>query len=113
MFSSVILFSVFSLADLSNYVAKSHDFTAALTSYFMCEALGYVPAQCDRSEFTGIYTPYTTVVAQVLLTLIPLTILNYIVKWKSIKKTLKPVLIKWAPSEKNTTTISITLASVV
>lgn len=87
VFCSIILFSVFALGDLSNYVAKSNKFTSALTDYFTCESLGHVPGQCNRGEFTGIYTPYTTVVSQYLMALIPLTILNYIIKWEAFKKT--------------------------
>ena len=66
--------------------AKSDKFIAALTNYFKCEALGYVPGKCNRSEFEQYYNPYMGAISYILMGLVPLGILNFVLKWRSIKK---------------------------
>ena len=63
---------------------KSDKFIAAVTDYFKCEALGHVPGKCNRSEFEHYNNPYMSSITYVLIGLIPLGILNFVLKWKSI-----------------------------
>ena len=86
---AILLFVVFAIIILVHSAiatAKSDKFFAALTDYFKCEALGHVPAKCDRSEFEQYYNPYMSALAYILIGLIPLGILNVVLKWSSVKE---------------------------
>ena len=83
------IFSIYILGLTSNNIAVSERLTSALTDYFKCEALGHVPGRCDREPFERLTTPYLSVILYVLLGLIPLSILNFVFKWSSVKKAKK------------------------
>uniref|UniRef100_A0A1X7UEJ6 FZ domain-containing protein n=1 Tax=Amphimedon queenslandica TaxID=400682 RepID=A0A1X7UEJ6_AMPQE len=85
VFTSFIVFGVYILGHVSDITAKSGKFQAALREYFECEAFGHIPGKCDRETFDKIYSPYTSVIAYILMSLIPLSILNFILKWSSVK----------------------------
>ena len=69
------------------YVAATSDkLITALTNYFKCEALGYVPGKCNRSDFEQYNNPYITLISYTLIGLIPLGILNFVLKWMSVKE---------------------------
>ena len=46
-----ILFGVFAMVYYSVSIADSSSLESAITSYFICEASGFVPGQCDRMTF--------------------------------------------------------------
>ena len=81
-----LLFTIFTLARIATGSAKSDKFIAALTNYFKCEALGYVPGKCDRSEFEQYDNHYMSAISYILMGLVPLGILNYVLKWTSVKE---------------------------
>ena len=83
---SFILFAVFSLAQSSYVQAKSDIFIASLTDYFKCEAFGHIPGKCNRSNFEQHYNQYLVAISNILLGLIPLSILNFVLKWRSVQK---------------------------
>ena len=87
IFTSVSVFSLFSLGYSSSLIAKSQLFRAALTQYFECEAFGYVPGRCDRERFKKIYNPVVGAIAHFLMGIVSLSILNFAVKWRRIKFT--------------------------
>ena len=87
VFTSFIIFGVFILGHVSDITAKSGKFQAAVREYFECEAFGYVPGKCNRGTFDEIYNPYMSVIVYMLMSLIPLSILNFILKWSSVKST--------------------------
>ena len=87
IFTSVSVFSLFSLGYTSNLIAKSQIFKAALTQYFECEAFGHVPGKCDREAFEKMYSPIVGAVAHFLMGIMSLSILNFVVKWERIKIT--------------------------
>ena len=61
-----------------------------LTEYFVCEAFGHVPGKCDRNVLEQYsYQTYMSAIAYVLLAFIPFTVLNFIVNWEKLFKTLK------------------------
>ena len=93
VFTSYVIFGVFILGQVSDITAKSDKFQAALREYFECEAFGHVPGKCDRGTFDKIFSPYTSVITYILMSLIPLSILNFILKWSSVK-TVKNKAIK-------------------
>lgn len=86
---SFILFAVFTLAQISDYLAKKEDLFAALSDYFNCEALGHMSGNCSRSQFEQYYNPFLNAITYILMGLIPLSILNFVLKWKSVKKVTK------------------------
>ena len=55
---SFIVFAVFTLVHTGYVTATADKFTAALTDYFKCEALGHVPGKCSRSKFEQYHTPF-------------------------------------------------------
>ena len=57
-----------------------------MTDYFKCEALGHVPGKCNRSEFEQYYSPYMSAISYTLIGLVPLGILNFVLKWRSVKE---------------------------
>ena len=85
VFTSFIIFGFFILGHVSDITAKSDKFQAALEEYFECEAFGHIPGKCDRGTFDKIFSPYTSAIAYILMSLIPLSILNFIIKWSSVK----------------------------
>ena len=87
IFATYITFGVFILGHLSDVIAKSGKFQAALREYFECEAFGYVPGKCNRGTFDKIYNPYMSVTAYILMSLMPLSILIFTLKWRSVKST--------------------------
>ena len=88
---SFIFFAVFTLAQISDYLAKKGDLFVALSDYFKCEALGHIPGKCNRSQFEHYYNPYLNAITYTLMGLIPLSILNFTLKWKSVQKVRKRV----------------------
>ena len=85
VFTSFIIFGVFILGHVSDITAKSKKFELALVEYFQCEAFGHIPGKCDRGTFDKIYSPYMSAIAYMLMGLVPLSILNFILKWSSVK----------------------------
>ena len=83
------IFSIYILGVTSNNIAVSERLTSALTDYFKCEALGHVPGRCNREPIERITTPYFSAISYLLLGLIPLSILNFVFKWSTVKKTKK------------------------
>ena len=81
-----MVFSVFTLVHSAIVTAKSDNFISAVTDYFKCEALGHVPGKCNRSEFEHIYSPYMSAISYTLIGLIPLGILNFVLRWRSVKE---------------------------
>ena len=85
VFTIFIIYGVFNVVHQSNTEAKYAEYQAALEEYFECEALGHVPGKCDRGTFENIYSPYMSATAYMLMNLLPLSILNFILKWSSVK----------------------------
>ncbi|XP_019850445.1 PREDICTED: uncharacterized protein LOC109581108 isoform X2 [Amphimedon queenslandica] len=85
IFTSVSVFSLFSLGYVSSVIARVPAFEAALTQYFECEAFGHDPEKCSRSTFEKMYSPYMSAVAYFLIGLVSLTILNFVIKWQKMR----------------------------
>ena len=81
-----VVFAIFILVHSAIVTAKFDKVIAGLTDYFKCEALGHVPGKCDKSEFEQYYNPYISALAYILIELIPLGILNVVLKWRSVKE---------------------------
>ena len=87
VFTSFTIFGVFTVGNQSSIEANSDKLGAALMQYFECEALGHVPGKCDRGTFENIYSPYLSAITYILMSLTSLSILNFILKWSSVKST--------------------------
>ena len=81
-----IVFGIYILGAFSDTIAKANELIFLLTDHFKCEALGHVPGKCSREPFERLISPYVLIVAHILLGLAPLSILNFVFKWSSIKK---------------------------
>ena len=83
--TTFIFFSIYTLASVSNTIAVSNRLKSALNEYFKCEALGHVPGKCSRKHFEKFMTPYVSAISYLVLGFIPLSILNFLFKWKSLR----------------------------
>ncbi|XP_019859822.1 PREDICTED: uncharacterized protein LOC109588073 isoform X1 [Amphimedon queenslandica] len=79
------IFGAFTIGHESSTDATSDKFEAALQEYFECEAFGHIPGKCDRGTIEKISKPYFSAIAYILMSLTPLGILNFILKWSSVK----------------------------
>ena len=89
IFIAICLFLVFAVVTLVHtaiVIAKFVKIVAAVIEYFKCEALRYVPGKCNRSEFEEYYNPYMIAISYTLIALVPLGILNFVLKWRSVKE---------------------------
>lgn len=85
IFLSFLILGIFILC-LNRYLKSREDeFFSALTQYFTCEAFGHVEGKCDRNTFTKVYNPVMFSVLYIFMGLIPLSILNFVLKWNSVK----------------------------
>lgn len=94
---------------MSDITAKAEKYLTAIDNYFNCEALGHVPGKCDRNEFEKIFSPYMSGVSYSLMGLIPLSILNYVLKWEWITNTNK-LFVRRVRTWRSNTTNSMTLS---
>lgn len=86
VFLSFLILGMFILC-LNGYLQSREDeFESALAQYFACEAFGYVEGKCDHNTITNVYSPFVIAALYLFLSLLPLSILNYVLKWKSVKK---------------------------
>ena len=83
-----IIFGVHTQVEVAIDLANADKFVEALTAYFICELSGHVPGKCDRSEFEQYKHPYASVISNILLGLFPISILNYVLKFEKIKRSL-------------------------
>ena len=90
---SFILFAVYVLVQNGIVQAKSDTFITALTGYFKCEAFGHIPGKCNRSNFEQHYNQYLATISYILMGLIPLGILNFVLKWRSAQKKMKSLFV--------------------
>ena len=86
---SFILFAVVTLVQNSLGLATLDTFIAGLTDYIKCEAFGHIPGKCNRSDFEQHYNQYLAAISNILMGLIPLSILNFVLKWRSVQKKAK------------------------
>ena len=69
-------------------IANSDKFVEALMAYFKCELSGHVPDKCDRSEFEQYTHPYVSVISNIMLGLLPISILTYVLNIEKVKQSL-------------------------
>ena len=81
-----------------------------IKTYFICESTGHIPGNCDRSIFERHIYPYMSILAYILMGSIPAAILNFVVNWqnlwKSIKKQLGKISVRESSSIETPTTAS-------
>uniref|UniRef100_A0A1X7VWC8 FZ domain-containing protein n=1 Tax=Amphimedon queenslandica TaxID=400682 RepID=A0A1X7VWC8_AMPQE len=80
--------------------AKADNKAEAMNEFFKCEALGYVPGNCDEGKHERIIYPYINVIVYTSVNLVPLVTLIYVVKWAWIKKVYKYLYDKIFPKSK-------------
>ena len=77
--------AIMTLSSLSYRSGDSKIFIE-VNSYLACESVGYTPGRCDRSRFAKYVHPYVYIIVYLLLGLIPISILNLIIDWQSVKE---------------------------
>ena len=81
-----LVFAIFLSVHSAIFTAKSDKVIAGLTDYFKCEALGHVPGKCNRYDIEQYDNPYISAISYILIGLIPLGVLNFVLKWRSVKE---------------------------
>ena len=84
IFCSFIVFGVYTMAFVSLVTTNLNRLIDGLTEYFACEASGHVPGRCSREVFEKYSYPYVSMVAYVLLGIVPITHLNYVLNWRAM-----------------------------
>ena len=93
VFCSFIIFAVYNIIYLSVRKAHTEKLINGLRSYFECEAFGYTPGKCDREMFEQYTNPYARAMVYLLMSLIPLSVLIYVINWRSLKDSLSKICI--------------------
>ena len=86
---SFIVFGVFTMIHLGIVTGNADKVADGFTEYFACKSTGHVPGKCDRSIFERHLYPYTSVIAYLLMGMVPIAILNFIVNWQNLWKSIK------------------------
>ena len=81
-------------------ISQADNLVAGLTEYFTCEAGGHVPGRCSREVFQKYLYPYVSMTTYILQGLCPLSVLNYVIDWKSVQKMCKESKPSWSTSFK-------------
>lgn len=84
IFVSILILALTILAYTSHVSATANKFKMALAEYFQCEAFGYEPGKCDHS-YDGIVSPYWSMTVYGMVGFVPISVLNYVLNWESIK----------------------------
>lgn len=93
VFCSFIIFAVYNIIYLSVRKAHTEKLINGLRSYFECEAFGYTSGKCDREMFEQYTNPYARAMVYLLMSLIPLSVLIYVINWRSLKDSLSKICI--------------------
>lgn len=90
MITVFVCFVVFGTVSLAHYAVVSgnaYKVTQGFASYFICEAAGHVPGKCNRSSFERHLYPHLLIITYILMSLIPIAILNFVLNWEKFLKT--------------------------
>ena len=94
IFLSVMVFGVYTMVHFGVVTGTTDEKIELLTKYFFCEASGHVPGRCDRKALEQyLYQNYMSIFAYVLLGIIPIAILNFVVNWEKLWKSLKKTVL--------------------
>lgn len=88
---SFIIYGVINMVQFNLAIRDRDAVTDGLLQYLACESQGHVPGKCDRAVFETHTHPYITIASYLLLGLIPITILNFVIRWQSVKNVLGKV----------------------
>lgn len=96
MFASVcyIIFGAIVIVYYSVANGDQNKALEALTEYFTCESTGHVPGKCDRSKFERYIHTELQIFANLSMGLLSLGILNFVVSWQKLGKSIKAQLKK-------------------
>ena len=111
VFVSFIVFGVYTMIHSGIVTGNADKATRGFTEYFICESTGHEPGKCDRSIFERHLFPYMSVLAYVLIGTIPTAILNFVVNWQILWKSIKKQLGKFSTSEASSSQVPTSSSS--
>ena len=111
VFVSFIVFGVYTMLHLGIVTGNADKATRGITEYFICESTGHEPGKCDRSIFERHLFPYMSVLAYILMGTIPIAILNFVVNWQILWKSIKKQLGKFSRSEASSSQVPASSSS--
>ena len=112
VFISFVIFGVYTMVHVGIVTSNYDEFVDGIIKYFACESSGHVPGKCDRTIFERYTQPYMSAVAYILMGLIPLSIMNFVVKWKTVKNVFKRFTAGWINSSRSKKTKSSLVPSI-
>lgn len=87
VFVCFVIFGAVALAHYGVVSGNAYKVTQGFTKYFICEAAGHVPGKCDRRDFEQHLYPHLLIITYILMSLIPIAILNFVLNWEKFLKT--------------------------
>ena len=78
------------------YAAEKEVLDNAITSYFLCEAVGHVPGKCSRETLEQYSHPLLNIaIYNILVLFIPIVNLVYVINCRSIREGITRFRIVW------------------
>ena len=86
IFSYFMAYLVMLHIRIAVFVAEFESFQSATNSYFVCEAVGYVPGRCSRESFEQYSHPIIQISLYILTLLLPTTNLLFIINCRVLRE---------------------------
>ena len=68
------------------FAAQRDSFREAVTSYFVCEAVGYVPGKCSREALEQFIHPLLGITVDVMLFFLPVSFLVFVINFRIVRE---------------------------
>ena len=70
-------------------LSERDSYRDAVNSYFLCEAVGYVPGRCSRETFEQYFHPLLSISREIINTFMPALLLLYLFNCNTLKENMK------------------------
>ena len=81
-----LIFLVVAVSQTSLFNAQIESFREAVTSYFLCEAVGYVPGKCSREALEYFTHPLLDITLNVMIIFLPCSFLIFVINFSIVKE---------------------------
>ena len=73
--------------------AQRESFREAVTSYFLCEAVGYIPGKCSREALEQFTHPLLNITLDALAFFSPFSFLLFVINFRILKEQVEKLLL--------------------
>ena len=86
------------------YVAQRESFRDAVSNYFLCEAVGYVPGKCSREALEQFTYPPLSITFYAMAFLMPVVFLLFVINIRTLKEQVEklPLIRSWKSQSSST-----------